>query len=354
MGNKLRDMFDDSKQEYTQKVSFESPENYNNFLEAIKKATEEGIPSEVKGVSGISVSVKDGDNQFPLQQYDSVTKVMIFLCEKKVEQSVETDCGERILKFRRKELKDKFELQNVDGKGADYKIVYDVKDKSINVTYKAIYEQANDLDELIDYYNTLFYFSKKIFRTDVKDEDVDNVLNHFISSILYFKRLKEIGKRLNIVILPKDIERIDDEDLFIEKVYFSLIENKLIRSNRKVTSMNNIHFPTDKRSREEPMMVTYLEKGRLLLLKNEIDVYIVNMALNLIIDKEEPEDKGGAKLFFKDDENCPMYIVSRIFLDEKQAELELEHALNNKDSYINANTLIEYIKESHESYLAEK
>lgn len=137
-------------------------------------------------------------------------------------------------------------------------------------------------------------------------------------------------------------------------VDFSLIENKLIRSNRKVTSMNNIHFPTDKRSREEPMMVTYLEKGRLLLLKNEIDVYIVNMALNLIIDKEEPEDKGGAKLFFKDDENCPMYIVSRIFLDEKQAELELEHALNNKDSYINANTLIEYIKESHESYLAEK
>ena len=52
-----------------------------------------------------------------------------------------------------------------------------MKDKSINVTYKAIYEQANDLDELIDYYNTLFYFSKKIFRTDVKDEDVDNVLN---------------------------------------------------------------------------------------------------------------------------------------------------------------------------------
>ena len=354
MGNKLKDMFDDSKQEYTGKVSFESPDNYNKFLEAIRKATEEGIYSEVDGVSGISVSVKDGDNQFPLQQHDVVTKVMVFPCETKVEQSVETDCGERILKFRRKELKDKYELQNVDGKGADYKIVYDVKAKSISLTYKAIYEQASDLDEMIDYYNTLFYFSKKLFRTDVKNEDVDNVLNHFISSILYFERLKEIGEKLKITILPKDIEKIDNEDLFIEKVYFSLIENKLIRSNRKVTSMNNVHFPTDKRPGDEPMIVTYLEKGRLLLLGNEIDVYIVNMAFNLVIDKEEPEGNGDSKLFFKDDENKPMYIVSRIFLDEKQAEQELEQGLNNKEPYTNASTLIEYIKEAHERRLAAK
>lgn len=76
--------------------------------------------------------------------------------------------------------------------------------------------------------------------------------------------------------------------------------------------------------------------------------------VNLVIDKEEPEDNGDSKLFFKDDENHPMYIVSRIFLDEKQAELELEHALNNIDPYTNANILMEYIKESHESCLAEK
>ncbi len=354
MGNKLREMFDDSKQEYTGKVSFESPENYNNFLEAIRKATEEGIPSEVDGISGISVSVKDGDNQFPLQQHDIVTKLMVFPCETSVEQSVETDCGERILRFRRKELKDKFVLQNVDGKGADYKIVYDLKAKNINVTYKAEYDQADDLDEMIDYYNALFYFSKKLFRSDVKDEDVDNVLNHFISSILYFERLKEIGKKLNVSILPKDIDKIDDEDLFIEKVYFSLIDNRHIRSNRKVTSMNNVHFPNDKRPREEAMVVTYLEKGRLLLLENEIDIYIVNMAFNLVIDKEEKEDDGSSKLFFKDDENNPMYIVSRIFLDKKQAEHELEYGLNNKEPYINARTLIDYIQESHESRLAEK
>lgn len=354
MGNKLRDMFDDSKQEYTGKVSFASPENYNSFLEAIRKATEDGIPSEVDGVSGISVSVKDGENQFPLQQHDVVTKVMVFPCETSVEQSVETDCGERILKFRRQELKDKFVLHNIDGKGADYKIVYDVRAKSINVTYKAKYDQADNMDEMIDYYNTLFYFSKKIFRSDVKNEDVDNVLNHFISSILYFERLKEIGEKLNISILPKDIDKIDDEDLFIEKVYFSLIENRLIRSNHKVTSMNNVHFPTDKRPGEEPMVVTYLEKGRLLLLENEIDVYIVNMAFNLVIDKEEQEDDGNSKLFFKDDENHPMYIVSKMFLDEKQAEQELEYGLNNKEPYVNASTLIDYIKESHESRLAEK
>ena len=265
--------------------------------------------------------------------------------------SVVTDSGERTLKFARTESKEKIVLKNVDGKGALVKITYNLNEKNINVNFSAAYDQASTLDELIDYYNSLYFFTRRMFRTDEKNEDIDTILNHFISSILYFERLKKLSEVLKITIEPKDISKIDDEDLFIERVYFSLVENKAIRRNQKVTSMNNVHFPTNRRpGDDEPMIFTYLEQGRMLMLDKEIDIYIVSMAFNLIIDKEELEESGDTKLYFRDDDNNPMYIVSSIFLDEESAQKELENALNKKEPYINAKTLFDYIKESHDSY----
>lgn len=349
MSNKLRDMFDDSKQEYTEKVFFENVDKYNSFIDAIKKATEEGIPSEVDGITGINVSVKDGDSIYPLRKHESVDKVMIFPQEILVEIEVDTDKGKRILRFKRTDLKDKYILQNIDGKGALYKITYDVMMKTVNVDYSAAYNQAKSLEELSDYYNSLYYFTKKMFVADSKNEDIDTIMNRFLSSVLYFERLIQLSKLLNITITPRDLEKIDDDDLFIERVYFSLVENKAIRSNRKVTSMNNVHFQNDKRPGEEPMIFTYLEQGRMFVADNEIDVYIISMAFNLIIDKEENDDSGESKIYFKDTENNPMYIVSRMFLNENEARKEVEAALNNKKPYEEAKTLFDYIKESHEA-----
>ena len=96
------------------------------------------------------------------------------------------------------------------------------------------------------------------------------------------------------------------------------------------------------------MIVTYLEQGRLSLLGEERNIFVVNMAFNLIVEKEEPEENGDSKLYFKEDENNPMFISSKMFLDEERAESELKSALDTKEPYLEAKTLFEYIKEAHE------
>ena len=354
MSNKLRDMFDDAKQEYTEKVSFENVAKYNKFLEAIKKATEEGVASEVDGVTGISVALKDGDSKYPLEKHDIVDKVMILPVETPVDITVDTDKGSRNLQFSRIACTEKFILRNVNGKGASYQMVYDLKTRSITVNYKAEYSQANTIEELIDYYNTLYYFSKQLFRADIKNEDVDTILNRFLSSVLYFERLNKLSEIFDLHLTPQSIEKIDDEDLFIERLYFSLVEKRAIRCNRKVTSMNSVHFESDRRPGDNPMIVTYLEESRAYIADEEVTVYIVNMAFNLLIEKEEQEDNGDSKLYFKDDENNPMYIVSRFFINKDEAIKELENGLEDKKDYEFAKTLFEYIRESHDAKALKK
>ena len=44
------------------------------------------------------------------------------------------------------------------------------------------------------------------------------------------------------------------------------------------------------------------------------------MAFNIVVDKEEILENGDSKLFFKDMENDPMYISSKILLSEEEAK----------------------------------
>lgn len=354
MANKLRNLFDEEKQELTGKVSFQDIEKYNNFVAAIEKTTKEGIPTAVDGISGISISFKDGNSQYPLESNDNVTNVVIYPCESPVNIDVETDKGKRTLRFLKKQLENKTVLETIDKKGADIKIVYDLKEKRVTINYNAKYIESSCLDELVDYFNTLYFFSKKMFRTEMESEEVESILNYFLVNVIYLEQLQELSKKLEIQILPSAIKDIEDDDLFVERLFFSLVENKVLRSNRKVMSMNNISFVGDKRPGDNPMIVTYLEQGKVSLCGKEVNVFFVNMAFNIVVDKEEILENGDSKLFFKDMENDPMYISSKILLSEEEAKKELEDALDNKEPYVAAKTLGECIRDRYDNYRTSK
>ena len=72
------------------------------------------------------------------------------------------------------------------------------------------------------------------------------------------------------------------------------------------------------------------------------------------LDKEEILDNGECKLFFKDTEKDPMYISSRIFLSEDEAKKELEIAMEDKNPYVDAKTLGEYIRNRYDNYKSRK
>lgn len=352
MANKLRNLFDDGNRELTGKFSFENIEKHKAFVEAINKATKEGIPTAVDGIREISISFKDGDSQYPLKKDEKVTSVVIYPCETPIDIGVDTDKGKRDVRFLKKELKEKVELENIDKKGADIKIVFDFKEKKAVLNYNAKMEKADSLDELIDYFNTMYFLCKKMFGTDVESEEVENMANFFMTNVIFFEQLQCISKKLGIQILPSEIKDIENDDFFIERLYFSLIESRVLRSNQKVLSMNNISFIDDKNPGDNPMIATYLEQGRVMLCGKEVNIFIVSMAFNLLIDKEELIENGNSKLFFKDTEKDPIYISSRIFLNEEEAQKELEVAMENKEPYIEAKTLGECIRDCYEDYKA--
>ena len=57
-------------------------------------------------------------------------------------------------------------------------------------------EEANSFDELIEYFNTMcIFFFKKMFRADVESEEVDNILNYFMTNTIYFEQLQCVSKK---------------------------------------------------------------------------------------------------------------------------------------------------------------
>jgi len=353
VANKLRILFDEGSPELTANLSFQDVEKYNKFVAAVEKATKEGIPTAVDGISGISISLKDGNSQYPLAS-NNITNGVIYPYELPVSIDVETDKGKRTLRFIKKQLEGKTVLETIDKKGADIKIVYDFKEKKVNLNYNAKYLEASSLDELIDYFNTLYFYSKKMFNTEVKSEEVENILNYFLINVIFFEQLQELSKKLEIQILPSTIKDIEDDDLFVERLYFSLVENKVLRSNRKVMSMNNISFVGDKMPSDNTMIVTFLEQEKVSICGKEVNFFSVNMAFNLVIDKEEILENGNSKLYFKDMEKEPMYISSKIVLSEEEAKNELEEAMDNIGLYVYAKTLGEYIRDRYDNYRTSK
>lgn len=142
------------------------------------------------------------------------------------------------------------------------------------------------MSEISDYYNTVYFFLNEYFKTNEPSDGLDKLKNHLLLSMIYFERIEKISNLLGIKVLPSKIDEIVNDDLFVERVYFSLIEKKIIRTNGKVNSISGAHFENSDRIGEKPMIVTYLETVKLTILDATRILYVVNVAFNLIIDRE--------------------------------------------------------------------
>ena len=129
MSNKLRDLFDDSKQEIAGKVSFDNSEKYELFVNAVDKAIKEGKPITVDGIANLTISYCDGKSKYPISETNQLTELRIYPNAEMVEVDVLTDQGPKKLKFMRYYQEDKIVLDSVDGKGASINISYDEKQK---------------------------------------------------------------------------------------------------------------------------------------------------------------------------------------------------------------------------------
>ena len=61
---------------------------------------------------------------------------------------------------------------------------------------------------------------------------------------------------------------------------------------------------------------------------------------------EELED-GEIRIIYGEKESSPMYITYRGFISENEAKQELDRILENKNEYISAKTVEDYIAEGY-------
>lgn len=346
MSNKLIDMFDDEKMEYPYSIQFDSSEHYNDFLGAIEKAVEKGKTTKIDGVTSIKKNLKIGDSEFPIDIINGLSSLIVFP-DNELEKNVETDVGIKKLYFRGINSGDLQILESVRGTGAKYTIVFNTKEKTVKSDIFPEYSSAKSLDELIDYYNVIYYFNRNLLQSENNDE-VSEFITNILSNIIYFQRLKKISELLRIEIKPCQINDINDSDLYIERLYFGLIEGKLIKCDQKVTSIDGAQISSDKFIENRPLVCSFPKVESVNILGTQCEIYVVNVAFNLIFDKDTIEDDGTKKIFFKDDESKPMFIVKKFFLEKDQALIEMDNSLDNIDSYYKAKSLIEYIKEAHD------
>lgn len=346
MANRLRDLFDDSKQEIRIDITFENADKNSAFQEAVRKAIEEGESTLVDGIEAINETIIDGNSRYTIEKHQPIDKMVVSPTIMRHELSVKTDKGNRKMMLELQRVKEGFEFSNSDKIGISIHIMLDLKNKKTVMNYRFENKDEYRLSEISDYYNTVYFFLNEYFKTNEPSDGLDKLKNHLLLSMIYFERIEKISNLLGIKVLPSKIDEIVNDDLFVERVYFSLIEKKIIRTNGKVNSISGAHFENSDRIGEKPMIVTYLETVKLTILDATRTLYVVNVAFNLIIDREEEND-GETKLYFRDDENNPMYISSRAFLDESDAIEEMEKCLNNKELYKEAPTLVDLIMKAH-------
>ena len=146
MANKLREMFNENNLEYNEKFSFTSLEKHNVFLDAVRRAIEDGEISIVDGIKDIDLSVKEGKCKYNIWKKGVESTVIVSPKQTPIKITVTTDKGESILYFNRKELKDKYVLENVKRKGMAFQVIYSFKnDDACEIKCRAEYNSTSTI-----------------------------------------------------------------------------------------------------------------------------------------------------------------------------------------------------------------
>ena len=352
MSNKLKILFDDTSEQCTGKINFDSKEAADAFELEIKNIYRDGQPKEIKNVSYIKLNEKDGDNIYSTMNACNIKKCVVGIAEEKIKFPVVIDGRKDEVILYKKVLSEKIVLDTRNDAVIEMHFTFPKQGEEIEYNYATHIDKANDLKELIEGYKRALALIKNIFAQNTEVPELNSMIRFFNGSINSFVRIKELTDMLKIAVTPSEITEINDDDYIIEKLYLLLVKSTKIRINDKLTSVTaeNVTDNLDKNLKGNTLLATYTKKWDVHLFNTTFTIYTANCVFNAIVSDIKDDGAGNRKIYFIDRDSKPMYCAYSAYMNKEDAEAECAKALHFDETYANAlefpNLLRELINEN--------
>lgn len=362
MGNKLKEIFSNQEISYKGKISFKDKEAYKDFIEALNSVQEEGSTICVKGVADIETSVQTGGDIYPISKQEEIVDVIIGPSKEKITFNVDTELGKRDINFSRFYTNDNIVLETKKNEIVYLKIVLEKGTGKSKITYRAQPDKAKSIIEIIEHYNMIIEFFDRLFKQsiDVLKNDLEikewnsikSMKKYFEEAILQYKKLHFVEQEMEITIDPSRFQQYEDEEECwrdAQELYIILKQNKPIKINTRSTEIKTCDLKINQEKASikvgTALDVTFINRKEFHLWGESVEIYMLNLLINAIVKEITELENGTTKISYGEEDSRPMFVSYRGFKSEKEAENEMKSIKENKDAYVNAKRLWEYLAE---------
>lgn len=338
MANKLKGLFSKKPTPLSITMSFDTPESRQNCLEVLAEVREKGGVMPVEGVTSIETTIKDGTKSYPIDEKAHPVQVMVGIPPEIINLPIETECGRKTIELQKFRTNKAIILKTLPGSVVSLSLEF-LSEKNVSLSTTAQIEKAKTVNEVAECYDILIGILKCFIKpADLivpleAQEEVTRIKRTFRTRYLFWKKLSALEEEFRTTFKPSDIQNAEDDFLKIEELYLMLIEHKVIRQNRKVTSLDSVR-PTCNAEFELPQIgqelgLSFSGKAVYQIGKHSLEVYTANFVLRAKV-KVIVEDGDKIKTIFYDDTDSePMYITSTGYHTAKEADKENEAILND-------------------------
>lgn len=341
MSNKLKKLFLEEGEKYTETITFNDIDSFKEFGKALEDVYSTGKEHMVSGIKSIQSNLTDGEHKYPIDNGHPVDMMVIGPCKEFVKWPIQVDGQPEYIEFYRKRLKNCIEVTSVQKEVVEILILLHFNEQKTEFKYNLYPERAKNLSAIILEYKKTKALIIDLFKNNTDIPEYQEMITFLSKSIRYFQRLHDLEVILNINISPTKMKIENDNEFLIEKLYLMLVKGEKIRSNDRLNFIKADMFDGEL---GQEIMTAYIDKIEYELFGEKITVFLVNSIFNAIISKIEDNKNEGKKIYFSDTDTKPMYRVYSGFLSEEEAIHEQYNIRFNIQEYKDAKKLDEYLE----------
>ena len=343
--NRLRDFFSDDNGQDLFTISSNNKEDLQKILDAVEEVQNSGKPKSIKpdnaffrrkiGIDDAQYDIEDKEKLLAIHVYPDVSPVVI---------PISIDNKPDVYHFFKKQKGEKIEVHSMPDSIIDITLIIDVKSEKVDFVYRAQYDLTESLAELQHEYRRLLALTRTIFEKKDKSENEEQyriVVVKIRRTIQLIQMIIDLSKAFSITVKPIDLESLENEEFSIEKAHLMIIQNRIIRTNDRLTSIDDAYVTDDEIGKS--LAVSFLGVWHYNFFGTIVKIYIVNCVINAVIKSIEEDQDGKRKAMFEDSDSNPMYRAYTGYMNREKAENESRDLFNHIEMYANAKKIEEHL-----------
>jgi|GEM_PF-5681393 len=337
MKNRLKETFSQDALKTSIKLQFIDQSRYDAFIAQLETVHETGEVERIEGVAHVSADILVGSERYSIHEPSAVTSLAVGPSHEYAPIAVETDEGPYTWPFIRTQLKDKVLLQNKETSIMHIFLTIDTISEKIELKMTPNVHEAKEIAEIARIYIATVAFMR-IFDSS-NNVHLSEIMHDMEACSLFWRRVVEIEKHLNIKFLPSEITINTEERRELDELYLSLVERMPIQSNRKITSF---FLPDSETQSNEALeigkqfAVTFLSQDEFAFGGVVFSIFTVNVVCNMLVDaKSRLPDKDGTQIELREVDSTPGFITYKAFKSQEEQLEEQKRLTSNFNEYIN-------------------